>query len=85
MKAKWEPRSRLGIYIGHSPCHAGTVPLVLNPRTLHVSPQFHVAFDDHFTTVPYLASGDMPPNWLEIVKKSEVISENDYDLAKLWL
>jgi len=85
MKAKWEPRSRLGIYLGHSPCHAGTVALVLNPKTLHVSPQFHVAFDDHFTTVPYLATGDMPPNWLEIVKKSEAISENDYDLAKLWL
>ena len=22
MKSKWEPRSRLGIYLGHSPCHA---------------------------------------------------------------
>ncbi len=40
---KWEPRSRLGIYVGHSPSHAGSVALVLNPRTGHVSPQFHVA------------------------------------------
>ena len=85
MKAKWEPRSRLGIYLGHSPCHAGTVALVLNPSTLHVSPQFHVAFDDHFATVPYLASNDVPPNWAQIVKQSEKVSENDYDLAKLWL
>ena len=85
MKSKWEPRSRLGVYLGHSPCHAGTVALVLNPRTLHVSPQFHVAFDDQFTTVPYLASGDVPPNWNKIVNASELVSENDYNLAKLWI
>ena len=85
IKSKWDPRARLGIYLGHSPCHAGTVALVLNPKTLHVSPQFHVAFDDYFSTVPYLASEDIPPNWSEIVKKSERVSENDYDLAKLWL
>jgi hypothetical protein len=30
---KWEPRSRLVIYVGHSPSHAGLVALVLNPRT----------------------------------------------------
>jgi len=48
---KWDTRSRLGMYLVHSPCHAGTVALVLNPKTLHVSPQFHVAFNDMFTTV----------------------------------
>ena len=85
MKAKWDPRARLGVYLGHSPCHAGTVALVLNPRTLHVSPQFHVAFDDAFKTVPYLASSDTPPNWVEIVAASERVSKDDYDLAKLWL
>ena len=47
---KWEPRSRLGVYLGHSPCHAGSVALILNPKTLHVSPQFHVAYDDSFST-----------------------------------
>ena len=78
-------RSRLGIYRGHSPCHVGTVALAFNPKTLHVSPQLHVAFNDHFTTVSYLASGDVPPNWIEIVNKSEAKSEDDYDLAKPWL
>jgi len=85
MAPKWDPRSRLGIYLGHSPCHAGTVALVLNPSTLHVSPQFHVAFDDTFATVPYLASSEIPPVWSDIVAKSENISERDYDLAKLWM
>ena len=34
-----------GIYLGHSPYHIGSVALVLNPETGHVSPQFHVVFD----------------------------------------
>ncbi|KAL7463024.1 hypothetical protein ACHAXS_005996 [Conticribra weissflogii] len=51
---KWEPRARLGIYVGRSPNHAGSVALVLNPKTGLVSPQYHVVFDDDFTTVPHL-------------------------------
>ena len=48
---KWKQRSRLGVYLGPSPKHARSVALVLNPRTGHVSPQFHVKFDDFFETV----------------------------------
>ena len=48
---KWKQRSRLGVYLGPSPSHARSVALVLNPRTGHVSPQFHVKFDDFFETV----------------------------------
>ena len=48
---KWKQRSRLGVYLGPSPNHARSVALVLNPRTGHVSPQFHVKFDDFFETV----------------------------------
>ncbi len=83
---KWEPRSRLGIYVGHSPSHAGSVALVLNPRTGHVSPQFHVVFDDFFTTVPYMKKSEVPPNWSKLVEKSsEQVTYKDYDLAKTWL
>ena len=67
---KWEPRSRLGIYVGHSPSHTGSVALVLNPRTGHVSPQFHGVFDDFFTTVPYIKKSKVPPNWPKLVEKS---------------
>ena len=35
---KWQPWSRLGIYLGQSPCYVGNVALVLNPLTLHISP-----------------------------------------------
>ena len=48
---KWKQRLRLGVYLGPSPNHARTVALVLNPRTGHMSPQFHVKFDDFFETV----------------------------------
>ena len=48
---KWEPRSRQGLHLGWSPLHASTVPLILNLSTGHISPQFHVVFDDWFTTV----------------------------------
>ena len=60
---KWYPRARLGIYIGRSPAHAGNVELVLNPNTGLVSPQYHVVFDDDFTTAPHLRKGTVPPNW----------------------
>ena len=85
MIPKWESRSRLGVYLGHSPCHAGSVALVLNPKTLHISPQFHVVFDDEFTTVPYLTGQETPPNWKNLVKKSESSNVEDYDLAKIWV
>eukprot|EP00957_Ditylum_brightwellii_P095680 7290450-Ditylum_brightwellii.AAC.1 len=32
---KWDPRARSGIYLGHSPFHAGNVALVLNLQTDH--------------------------------------------------
>ena len=48
---KWEPRCRIGVYLGHSPFHAGSVALVFNPTTGLVSTQFHVVFDESFSTV----------------------------------
>ena len=67
---KWETRSRLGIYGVHSPAHAGTVALILNPRTGHVSPQFQVVFGDLFTTVIFMNKSQVPPNWADLVKNS---------------
>ena len=46
---KWDPRARLGLYLGFSPFHASSVALVLNPHTGHVSPQYHVVFYDDFS------------------------------------
>jgi hypothetical protein len=57
---KWEPCSCLGIYVGHSLIHAGSVALVLNPKTGLIFPQFHVVFDGNFSTVPNLRAGTVP-------------------------
>ena len=48
---KWNPRARVGIYLGPSPRHASSISLVLNINTGLVSPQFHVSHDDFFETV----------------------------------
>ena len=83
---KWEPRSRLGIYLGHSPAHAGSVALVLNPSTGHVSPQYHLVFDDEFTTVCHMREKTVPPNWRELVENSSFSStEEQFSLADVWL
>ncbi|KAL7483583.1 hypothetical protein ACHAW6_014376 [Cyclotella cf. meneghiniana] len=53
---KWESCARQGIFVGFSPHPSTFVPLILNPRTQHISLQFRVIFDDAFTTVPSLTN-----------------------------
>ena len=48
---KWNERSRVGIFLCHSPHHAASVPLILSTQMGLVSPQFHCVFDDRFETV----------------------------------
>ena len=66
---KWKPRSIRMVMVGHSPKHASTVPFVLNTTTGTITPQFHVVFDDWFSTV----SADIDqlpdfnsPEWLKM-------------------
>jgi hypothetical protein len=61
---KWKARSWMGVYVGHSLQHAGNIPVIYNPLTTHISPQFHVVFDDQFTTVPDSALS-LPDNFYE--------------------
>ena len=55
---KWQEQAQLGIYLGPSPNHSQTVHLILNPRTGHVSPQYHVKHDDFFEKIT-----DKSPNF----------------------
>jgi hypothetical protein len=84
MIPKWEPRARMGIYVGRSPSHASNVALVLNPRTGHVSPQFHVVFDDDFTTVDYLCKMTVPPHWAELVRSSAEVHQYTERQVTTW-
>ena len=56
---KWKPRSRRGQYLGRSPTHASTVGMILNRTTGYISPQYHVVYDDLFTTVPNAESSQL--------------------------
>jgi hypothetical protein len=72
---KWKFRSRLGVYLGPSPNHAKTVSLVLNPRTGHVSPQFHLKHDDFFETISGKSTDfdSPPPDW-KVLSKLVVVA-----------
>jgi hypothetical protein len=71
---KWETWAWIGIYVGCLPSHAANVGLILNPCTGLVLPQFHVVYDDDFTTVPYLRTATVPPHWAKFVCASLTIA-----------
>ena len=73
--------------MGQSPLHASSVPLVLDPSTGSITAQFHVVFDDWFSTVstelhdiPDYASED----WQKLFGDSEyqyTFDETDMDMT----
>jgi hypothetical protein len=88
---RWQPRSRRGVFLGFSPKHASTVPIVLHNSTLHISPQFHVVFDDWFSTVisDVEFPDDPPPGWYDLFNNSRFQyvfdDETSLDLTDEWL
>jgi hypothetical protein len=64
---KWSKRAYRGIFLGFSDMHHSTVALVMNPETGSIGAQYHVVFDERFTTV----STDMdepfePDEWISL-------------------
>jgi hypothetical protein len=47
---KWAPKARRGQFLGFSDEHSSTVSRMRNLETHHVSPQFHVCYDEFFST-----------------------------------
>lgn len=68
---KWHPRARRGQFLGFSTKHSTTVGLVLNLRTGHVSPQYHVVYDELFSTVTTTAMD------MEVLNNNHVFSFDD--------
>ena len=65
--------------------HASSVALVLNPCTGHVSPQYHVAFDNYLSTVPHMRANTVPKNWSDLVnRRSECVTEEKIDPDETW-
>ena len=84
---KWKARSTRMKYIGLSPKHASSVPVVLNPSTDTLTAQCHVVFDDWFATVP-ATPGEFPDfnsdEWAKMFGDSSYQYPLDYDsLAQL--
>ena len=81
---RWQPRSQRTVNMGLSPFHASTVPLVFNPATGSITAQFHVVFDDWFTTVATKIE-DLPdlntPAWSKLFGDSTyeyIFDEDDF-------
>jgi hypothetical protein len=84
MILQWEPRVRMGIYVGRSPAHASNVALILNPRTGHVSPQFHVVCNDDFTIVQFLWTATVPPHCADLVRSLATIQTYTKHQVSTW-
>jgi hypothetical protein len=76
---RWQPRSRQGIFMGLSKQHTSEVPQVLNIATGSITTQFHVVFDDQFTTVNSIAREEEAPcHWEELFLENSVQVITDY-------
>ncbi len=51
-----------------------------------MSPQYHVVFDDTFSTIPYMDAGTVPPHWEDLLKhSSKKATDEEFSLAKDWM
>ena len=48
---RWKAKSQRMVYMGYSDRHSSDVPLVLNPFTGSITPQWNIVIDDWFATV----------------------------------
>jgi hypothetical protein len=70
---RWQPRSRRGMFLGLSQEHSSEVPQVLNLSTGQITNQYHVVFDDLFTTVPSIEGEHEPPShWDKLCMEESV-------------
>ena len=82
---KWDSRVRIGIYVGKSPFHAGSVSLIMDTTTGLISPQYHCVYDDSFTSVDDIRAGRQPPNWNDLARHStSFTSQADFIKASKW-
>ena len=75
---RWQPRSKRGVFMGFSHLHSSEVRLVLNLDTGSITPQYHVVFDDHFSTVSSVErENDPPDNWAELCLENATYIPNE--------
>ena len=82
---RWQPRSKVGQFLGRSKEHASSVGLIKNVKTGKVSSQFHVVYDDHFTTLAVNKKPedvDLPKEWIDLFIHNREKHFDDADLDK---
>jgi hypothetical protein len=86
---RWQPRSRRGVNLGLSLQHSSEVTLVLNLTTGSIDTQYHLVFDDQFTTVSSIEREmDTPSHWEDLCLESAVRIVTDHPTTYLkddWL
>ena len=73
------------MYIGCSSNCAGSILLILHLQTGHIGQQFHLYFDDEFTTLPYLTSEEAPPKWSALVENNSERIDYNGNISQEWL
>jgi hypothetical protein len=73
---KWKSRCWLGMYIGTSNCQASNIPLVYNPATSHITLQYHVTYDEGFTSVNTTGHPDQETIFQQLYEKATWIFLN---------
>jgi hypothetical protein len=76
---KWKSRCWLGMYIGTSNCHASSIPLIYNPMTSHITPQYHVTHDESFTSVNAQGHPAYEEVMEQLYEKATWIFQSRYD------
>jgi hypothetical protein len=60
--------------------------LIINPRTGHVLPQYHIVFEDTFSTIPYMDAGTVPPHWEDLLNhSSKKATDEEFSPAEDWM
>jgi hypothetical protein len=68
--------------MGFSNLQSSEVPLVSNLNTGSITPQFHVFFDCHFTTVSSIGKDDSPPNhWADLCLENSISILEDQETS----
>ena len=72
--SKWGLRGMNRVYFRHSSLHAGSVDLLFNTRTGNILPQYHVVFDNTFSTMEHMSKGTVPGNWKNLIEEHSDIT-----------
>ena len=77
---KWSRRSRQGQFLGFSPQHSSLVGMIRNLDTGHISPQFHVVYDELFLSVSSQWDPPSDDSLPEFFTRDHYIPDHDPDL-----